>query len=79
MMDLLGISGSPRKEARSGVHRLVQTVLEHTGCDFELVSMRGKIMIESRSPTGYQATGPERQPVYCPACACRAGKRRPAT
>lgn len=41
-MYILGISGSPRKEARSGVHRLVQTVLEHTGCDFELVSLRGK-------------------------------------
>lgn len=41
-MNILGISGSPRKETRSGVHRLVQTVLENTGCDYELVSLRGK-------------------------------------
>lgn len=39
---ILGISGSPRKESRSGVHRLVRTVLEHTNCDYELISLRGK-------------------------------------
>lgn len=41
-MFILGISGSPRKESRSGVHRLVQTVLAHTGGDYELISLRGK-------------------------------------
>jgi multimeric flavodoxin WrbA len=41
-MYILGISGSPRKESVSGVHRLVQTVLDHTGCDVELISLRGK-------------------------------------
>ncbi len=41
-MKILGISGSPRKDPRSGVHKLVQTVLENTGCDFEFVSLRGK-------------------------------------
>ena len=41
-MKILGISGSPRKESQSGVHKLVQTVLEHTGVDYELVSLRKK-------------------------------------
>ena len=41
-MKILGISGSPRKDSRSGVRKLVQTVLDNTGCDFELVSLRGK-------------------------------------
>jgi multimeric flavodoxin WrbA len=41
-MFVLGISGSPRKASRSGVHRLVQTVLDHTDCETELVSLRGK-------------------------------------
>jgi multimeric flavodoxin WrbA len=41
-MHILGISGSPRKESVSGVHRLVQTVLDNTGCDVELFSLRGK-------------------------------------
>jgi len=41
-MKILGISGSPRKESQSGVYRLVKTVLENSGCDFELVSLRGK-------------------------------------
>ncbi len=40
-MKVLGISGSPRKEEFSGVHRLVTTVLEAAGCSFELVSLRG--------------------------------------
>lgn len=41
-MKILGISGSPRKESQSGVYRLVQTVLENTGLEYELVSLRGK-------------------------------------
>ena len=41
-MKILGISGSPRKESQSGVFKLVQTVLENTGLDFELVSLRKK-------------------------------------
>jgi multimeric flavodoxin WrbA len=41
-MKVLGISGSPRKEAVSGVHKLVQTVLENTGLEYELVSLRSK-------------------------------------
>jgi multimeric flavodoxin WrbA len=41
-MKILGISGSPRKESQSGVYKLVQTVLENTGVDHELVSLRKK-------------------------------------
>ncbi|WP_005033419.1 flavodoxin family protein [Holophaga foetida] len=41
-MKILGISGSPRDEKRSGVYHLVETVLKHTGCEYELVSLRGK-------------------------------------
>ncbi len=41
-MMILGISGSPRKEEKSGVYKLVRTVLEATGCEFELISLRGK-------------------------------------
>lgn len=41
-MKILGISGSPRKESHSGVYRLVRTVLENCGCEYELVSLRGK-------------------------------------
>ena len=41
-MQILGIAGSSRKEGVSGVHQLVKTVLENTGCDYELVSLRGK-------------------------------------
>ena len=41
-MKILGISGSPRKENQSGVYKLVQTVLENSGCDYELVSLRSK-------------------------------------
>jgi multimeric flavodoxin WrbA len=43
-MKILGISGSPRKEGKSGVHKLVKTVLEATGCEFELVSLREKVI-----------------------------------
>jgi len=41
-MKILGIAGSTRKEGRSGVYKLVQTVLEHTGCDYDLVHLKGK-------------------------------------
>jgi multimeric flavodoxin WrbA len=41
-MKILGIVGSTRKAETSGVHRLVQTVLDHTDCTYELVPLRGK-------------------------------------
>jgi multimeric flavodoxin WrbA len=41
-MNILGIAGSMRKEELSGVHRLVQTVLENTNCDYELIHLKGK-------------------------------------
>lgn len=41
-MKILGISGSTRKEEQSGVYTLVHTALEAAGCDYELVSLRGK-------------------------------------
>lgn len=41
-MMVLGISGSPRKESQSGTYRLLQTVLDATGCDYELISLRNK-------------------------------------
>lgn len=39
---ILGISGSPRKENISGVYKLVKSVLEATGCEYELISLRKK-------------------------------------
>ena len=39
---ILGISGSPRKEDISGTHKLVSTVLENTGLDYDMISLRGK-------------------------------------
>ncbi len=41
-MKILGISGSPRKKKISNVYKLVKIVLESTGIDYELVSLRGK-------------------------------------
>jgi multimeric flavodoxin WrbA len=41
-MKILGISGSPRKEETSGVYKLVKTVLENTGIEYDLISLRGK-------------------------------------
>lgn len=41
-MKILGIVGSPRKSGKSGVEKLVTTVLENTGVDFDIVSLRGK-------------------------------------
>lgn len=41
-MKILGISGSARAPQVSGVYKLVKTVLDASGCDYELVSLRGK-------------------------------------
>jgi len=41
-MKILGISGSPRKKDRSGAYKLVQTVLENTGCDYDFISLKGR-------------------------------------
>jgi multimeric flavodoxin WrbA len=41
-MKILGIVGSTRNSETSGVHALVQTVLENTHCEYELISLRGK-------------------------------------
>ena len=41
-MKILGIAGSTRKEGRSGVYKLVETVLKSTDCDYELIHLSGK-------------------------------------
>ncbi len=41
-MKILGVSGSPRNENTSGVYKLVKTVLENTGHDYEIVVLKGK-------------------------------------
>jgi len=41
-MKILGISGSTRKDETSGTYKLVREVLEATGCDYDMVSLRGK-------------------------------------
>lgn len=41
-MKILGISGSPRKNVQSAVYKLVQAVLDNTGIEYELISLRGK-------------------------------------
>jgi multimeric flavodoxin WrbA len=41
-MKILGISGSPRKNVQSAVYKLVQTVLDNTDIEYELISLRGK-------------------------------------
>ncbi|MDT8302427.1 MAG: flavodoxin family protein [Sedimentisphaerales bacterium] len=41
-MKILGISGSPRAPETSGVYKLVKIVLEATGQNYELISLRGK-------------------------------------
>jgi multimeric flavodoxin WrbA len=43
-MKILGVVGSTRKSETSGVHTLVQTVLDHTGCEHDLVALRGKVI-----------------------------------
>lgn len=41
-MNILGIVGSTRKSNISGVHKLVQTVLENTDCAYDLITLKGK-------------------------------------
>jgi multimeric flavodoxin WrbA len=41
-MKILGISGSSRKQGTSGGMKLIQTVLENTGVEYELISLRNK-------------------------------------
>jgi multimeric flavodoxin WrbA len=41
-MKILGIAGSTRKPEKSGVYKLVETVLANSGCDCELVHLKGK-------------------------------------
>ncbi len=41
-MKILGISGSPRPESRSGSIKVVQRILENTGFEYELISLQGK-------------------------------------
>ncbi len=41
-MKILGIAGSTRSKSRSGVFKLVETILENTGCAYELVHLKGK-------------------------------------
>lgn len=43
-MKVLGVVGSARKQSRSGVYRLVSTVLENTGLEYDLVHLAGKNM-----------------------------------
>ncbi len=43
-MKILGISGSPRDEKTSNCYRLVEKVLESTGIEYELISLRGKVI-----------------------------------
>jgi multimeric flavodoxin WrbA len=42
IMKIIGIAGSTRKEKQSGVYTLVKTVLENSGCEYELISLKGK-------------------------------------
>ena len=51
-MKILGISGSPRPAAQSGVFTLVETVLENSGCEYELVSLAGKQISGCRACLG---------------------------
>ena len=40
-MNILGICGSPRKDNLSGTHKLVETVVQATECDYEIISLKG--------------------------------------
>jgi multimeric flavodoxin WrbA len=40
-MKVLGICGSPRKDTVSGTYRLIKAVVKATGCDYEVISLRG--------------------------------------
>ena len=41
-MKILAVSGSPRIKKRSSTLKLVKTVAENTGCEYDLVSLAGK-------------------------------------
>lgn len=43
-MKILGISGSCRDEKTSNCYQLVKKVLESTGMEYELISLRGKVI-----------------------------------
>ena len=43
-MKILGISGSPRDEKTSNCYRLAEKVLESTGMEYALISLRGKVI-----------------------------------
>nr|WP_244085759.1 flavodoxin family protein [Desulforhabdus sp. TSK] len=40
-MKVLGICGSPRKNTLSGTYRLIHTIVKATGCDYEVISLKG--------------------------------------
>ena len=48
-MKILAISGSPRIEKRSSTLKLVKAVAENTGCEYDLVSLAGKMMWSSKN------------------------------
>jgi len=41
-MKILGLSGSSRNNDISGTYKLVRAVLEASGCDYDLISLKGK-------------------------------------
>ncbi len=43
-MKILGISGSPRAEQISTTYKTVKTVLDATGLEYELLTLRGKVL-----------------------------------
>ncbi len=51
-MNVMGVVGSTRDSNVSGVHKLVSTVLENTGVDYDLVSLKGKQIIGCTSCLG---------------------------
>ena len=51
-MKILGICGSSRGERKSGCHKLLQTTLDASGCEYELVSLRGKEILGCRGCLG---------------------------
>ena len=51
-MKVMGVVGSTRDSDVSGVHKLVSIVLEHTGVDYDLISLKGKKIIGCTSCLG---------------------------
>ena len=43
-MKILGISGSPRIEKTSNCYRLIKEILDSTGMEYELISLRGRVI-----------------------------------